>query len=585
MPSTKNPNTVVQPGSGKVPVGSGSSGAPPLPPIYNGGPDWADGTTNPPSTVNAQINKIISDLASESVGLDGARKIGSDALASWLDATANPADSIYNQLTKIITDLSSNTGGSAKIGSAAIVGANDTIAAAGLHTQLAALKLASHIEYAGGGTWADASTNPATLVSTQLSKIVSDLSGSGGTAKVGSSALVGANDTIAAGTLFSQLGLLKLASHIEYAGGGSWAGGTSPTNPATLVGSQLSKIITDLSATTSGASGSDRIGAGALVGVSSTITAGTLFAALTALKSAANIDKAAGPNWADNTTTPAATLSTFINNIVGVLAASSPTSGAKRVGFNPAAGNFTAGTIQDALDQLTSTTVSDGATIIGSHVTGSFVTNNVRGQLDELDTTRAKLSGASFTGQVGFSGGFWPTLAGFGTITRTVPLRVAGMKTSTSATIIQSTLPTPLVQTAPLLTTLDSFLLDLSEVIPDGATLVAVVISTKGLAGSLSPANTPTYQIIRWNGADPTGLLLAGAKLSAVTADGHTYGGGGDWQTTQVDTTVTVNANATIDKNTYVYYLIVNSPNDPGSGAQMQIGRLQVQYTLANLRI
>lgn len=39
---------------------------------YAGGPSWADGTTNPPTTVEAQLDKIISDLA----GAAGAPKVG-----------------------------------------------------------------------------------------------------------------------------------------------------------------------------------------------------------------------------------------------------------------------------------------------------------------------------------------------------------------------------------------------------------------------------------------------------------------------------------------------------------------------------
>jgi hypothetical protein len=39
---------------------------------YAGGPNWADGTTNPPTTIEAQLDKIVSDLA----GVSGAPKVG-----------------------------------------------------------------------------------------------------------------------------------------------------------------------------------------------------------------------------------------------------------------------------------------------------------------------------------------------------------------------------------------------------------------------------------------------------------------------------------------------------------------------------
>ena len=49
---------------------------------YAGGPNWADGTTNPATTVQAQLSKVISDLA----GAAGTAKVQGATVSSWLTA-------------------------------------------------------------------------------------------------------------------------------------------------------------------------------------------------------------------------------------------------------------------------------------------------------------------------------------------------------------------------------------------------------------------------------------------------------------------------------------------------------------------
>jgi hypothetical protein len=58
------------------------------------------------------------------------------------------------------------------------------------------------VSYAGGGNWADGTTNPATTVEGQLDKIISDLAGATGTGKIQGSAL---GSELAVGTLAAQL--------------------------------------------------------------------------------------------------------------------------------------------------------------------------------------------------------------------------------------------------------------------------------------------------------------------------------------------------------------------------------------------
>lgn len=65
---------------------------------YNGGPAWADGTTNPATTVEAQLDKVISDLA----GSTGAAKIFS-ALKDAGGGYSLSAGTVASQLLALIT--------------------------------------------------------------------------------------------------------------------------------------------------------------------------------------------------------------------------------------------------------------------------------------------------------------------------------------------------------------------------------------------------------------------------------------------------------------------------------------------------
>jgi hypothetical protein len=60
---------------------------------------------------------------------------------------------------------------------------------------------ASAVSYAGGGNWADGTTNPATTVEAQLDKLVADLVAAAGAARIGAAAA----GSIPAGTVRSQL--------------------------------------------------------------------------------------------------------------------------------------------------------------------------------------------------------------------------------------------------------------------------------------------------------------------------------------------------------------------------------------------
>jgi hypothetical protein len=187
---------------------------------------------------------------------------------------------------------------------------------------------ATGVDYAGGANWRDATTNPAATVEVQIDKIISDLAGSGsgnsGAHKVGSDAIVQTSFTIAQGTLMSVLTALSNAGDTQYAGGGSWAAGTSATNPAATVEAQLDKIITDLSSTASGASGTHRLGCDART------------------------------TWLGGRTNVATNLFAAVDKIITDLAATTASDdGAERIGFN-ASGNIAAGDVGAAIRELDS---------------------------------------------------------------------------------------------------------------------------------------------------------------------------------------------------------------------------------------
>ncbi len=84
---------------------------------YAGGPTWADGTTNPATTIVAQLTKIITDLTSTS-GARGLGKFTAAARSAWHDSTSNPAARADVALDKIITDLAA-TAGADRVGASA----------------------------------------------------------------------------------------------------------------------------------------------------------------------------------------------------------------------------------------------------------------------------------------------------------------------------------------------------------------------------------------------------------------------------------------------------------------------------------
>jgi hypothetical protein len=103
--------TVTGGGLGSVPSGSDDSGQRLIEHSlsdvlgYNGGPAWKDGTTNPASTIEAQLDKIVTDLVDDTgvagPNASGAHKIGAAAQAGTPESLS--IGSIGTQLLTLLT--------------------------------------------------------------------------------------------------------------------------------------------------------------------------------------------------------------------------------------------------------------------------------------------------------------------------------------------------------------------------------------------------------------------------------------------------------------------------------------------------
>ncbi len=116
--------------------GSGSHQATAI--VYNGGPNWADGSTNPSATVEVQLDKIVSDLVLTTSGQSGAHKVGCANSSSWADGTSIAGTTIYALANGIITGLASSAGG-VKIGRPTVSGSPSSLSTTSVGGQISEL--------------------------------------------------------------------------------------------------------------------------------------------------------------------------------------------------------------------------------------------------------------------------------------------------------------------------------------------------------------------------------------------------------------------------------------------------------------
>ncbi len=101
---------------------------------YGGGTTWFDGTTNPATTVEAQLDKIVSDLR----GTAGAVKIGTAATGNWFGGAPIVAGSVQSQINSVVSVLAATTG-AAQVGSAIQTQSPTSLAAGSAQSQITAL--------------------------------------------------------------------------------------------------------------------------------------------------------------------------------------------------------------------------------------------------------------------------------------------------------------------------------------------------------------------------------------------------------------------------------------------------------------
>jgi len=136
------------------------------------------GVGTPLEAIQALATFAGTTLAGQGVGTSGARSIGVELISGSPNSTT--AGTLVNVLNQLLSQINAHL--------------NDTVDA----------HLATAIGFAGSGAWADGTTNPAATVEAQLDKIVSDLAGTSGAARIGSTAIGGAAQ-VPAGTPRSQL--------------------------------------------------------------------------------------------------------------------------------------------------------------------------------------------------------------------------------------------------------------------------------------------------------------------------------------------------------------------------------------------
>lgn len=354
MPSNRAPTSVVSVGGGPQPPGGFGGGAAASAALtnhindpvgahaasaisYAGGPAWADLTANPASNAEAQLDKLVSDLATG----DGANKIRYNGVGSgFADGTGVSA----NPLGLTIDTLASTLGsfglpdGATKIGVRTIVNAPITISGGTLRSFLTTLALASGIKYSSASTFRNGDVLADASVQTTIDAIVSEY-----------------NSTSSGNSGAHNIGIDARTS---------WLDGT--TNILGSVFTAVNKIITDLNLQTVNLSGAQKIG----------------------------ID--ARSNWLDGLTNPATNTAAAVKKIITDLIDQTGVgaNGSSRIGFAPQ-GNISSNTVESAIAELD--TEKGGLALANTWTTGNTFqgTNTFTGQNNFSGGNGIVLSGAS----------------------------------------------------------------------------------------------------------------------------------------------------------------------------------------------
>lgn len=331
-------------------------------------------------------------------------------------------------------------------------------------------------------------------------------------------------------------GLQIAGTSVLYAGSGPWVSGQAGIAAGTMEAA-IDSLVAVLAATGVGASAVHKLGCAPLVGPSSVIGAGPLFATLMALKSATNIEYAGSGAFADGSSLPASSTEAAIDNVVAFLG-STVAPGAARSGMKPV-GNFTATTVFGAFGELAAATAgNDGTRRLGAEVKGGFATTTARGQLDELDANWGKLarpntwSGAQTVDNITASGATHYKLASRSIVMVQASYLVDG--------ITGAATPSP-ANLAP------SGIKYQSLVVPDGVTLTSVDVWIDPPTTGVLPASKPS--VILKKRSVITGALANFGAASDMTAPASLYESHHSFSV--------VGLAEVIDRTKYVYYVLV----------------------------
>jgi len=346
------------------------------------------------------------------------------------------------------------------------------------------------------------------------------------------------------------------AASVNYAGGAAWLDGT--TNPAATAEAQLDKMIADLKALSSGQSGADKIGQGGVVGASGTIPAGSVQSALTALKSAINIEYAGGAQWADGTTNPATTVEAQFDKIVTDLSTVVSSGGAARIGIGARttwlggrtnAGSTLAAAVDKIITDLSAVTNNDdGAERIGASRStggvGALTAGSVRSQLDQIGD-----GNVNFQGDKSFTSIFAPEYKYDSPVGLTKSMAHCAL--SSDSSLLSRTLYNGFKNS-----TTSAFNVDIPLDLPNGATVSAIGIRVQA-AGATLPASLPTVKLIRVNRTS-----MAETTVGTGTDPSTTTGQYGALHTLQL-----TGLSETIDNSTNFYMMRVRTESGAGAAA------------------
>jgi hypothetical protein len=322
---------------------------------------------------------------------------------------------------------------------------------------------------------------------------------------------------------------------VTYAGSGNWAGSIAGLGSSTM-SAAVSAIVADLASITNGSSGGERVGIRGFTTGALIVDPGPIYGVLVGLSDASGINKQAGPAWANADTNPQALLGTYLDSIVGALAATTGNGGTKRIGgvaipTTTGGNSIAAGSLYSQLVGLKLDTNHDHAP------SGGITSTNTGAAIQELDTKKAPLASPTFTGIVGLPGA--PTIPST-SITR-----------AQTASMIVSSGSNPTGSSASL-SVAATFLQKM--LVPHGAVINGVKCLVAPGAHASLPGTLPVLTL--WREDVTTG---AGTSIGSVTDNGALWvSNNAAGYSTAHDLPIT-GLSETVDRTKYVYFVLFNS--------------------------